>query len=275
MKKYLKHFSVLFIVTAVLLVIFIGVKVATQKPQTEYTRTNDQCKQTERVFDYADVLTDEEENSLRRLIAEREDEIGCDIVLVTIDDPFVSSDPAMMNYADDFYDDNMYGYDEPWGDGALYLDNWANGYCWFSTCGRVETEYSIQEINHLIDYVCEVINDDPYEGYKRYVESLTATMSGREVNATIPMSFILIIAAVVTLIYVIVGVAYNKGKKTTTASTYVAGGLPDFQDRRDVFLTKHTTRRHIDRSGGSGGGGGGGHHVSSGGHSHGGGGGRH
>ncbi|MGN0131716.1 MAG: TPM domain-containing protein [Lachnospiraceae bacterium] len=271
MKKYFKHFSVLFIVVAVLLVIFIGVTVVTQSPGTKYVRTNAQS--TERVYDYADKLTDAEEDSLRELIAQKEDEIGCDIVLVTIDDPAISTDYDMMNYADDFYDDHKYGYNAPWGDGALYLDNWANGYCWFSTCGRVETEYSTQEINNLLDYVCDVVNESPYAGYKRYVESLSATMSGHG-TTKIPMSVILFAAFVITLIYIIVGVVNNKGKKTTTANTYVAGGLPVFHDRRDVFVTKHTTRRHIERSSG-GGGGGGGHHVSSGGHSHGGGGGRH
>lgn len=274
MKNYLKHFCVLFIVIAVLLVVFAGVKIATKSDETAYTRGNTQCTETERVFDYADVLTDEEENKLRTLIAEKEDEIGCDIVLVTINDSSIASDYDMMNYADDFYDEKMYGYNDAWGDGALYLDNWANGYCWFSTCGRVESAYSSADIDALITYVCQIINDDPYAGYVRYVNSLSDTMSGKGV-AQIPMSIILVIAGVITLIYVIVGVVHNKGKKTTTATTYVSGGHPVFLDRRDVFSYKHTTTRHIERSSGSGGGGGGGHHTSSGGVSHGGGGGRH
>lgn len=272
MKKYLKHFCVLFIVLGVFLVIFIGVRLATKTEKTVYTRGNDQCTETGRVFDYADVLTDEEEENLRKLIRKTEDKIGCDIVLVTIYDPSVASDYDMMNYADDFYDNRMYGYDEPWGDGALYLDNWANGYCWFSTCGRVEHEYSTLEIDGLIEDVCRVVNDDPYAAYKRYINSLGDTMSGKSANA-IPMSIILLAAAIITAVYVFIGVAHNKGKKTTTASTYVSGGVPVFHDRRDVFLTKYTTSRHIERS--SGGSGGGGHHVSRGGRSHGGGGGRH
>ena len=39
---------------------------------------------TERVYDYADVLTDEEEQSLREYIAECEEKIQADIVIVTI-----------------------------------------------------------------------------------------------------------------------------------------------------------------------------------------------
>ena len=100
-------------------------------------------------------------------------------------------------------------------------------------------------------------------------------MSNKGTVGSIPTIYILGAAFIITLVYVIIGVVNNKGKKTTTANTYVAGGQPLFHDRRDIFVTKHTTTRHIDRSSGGGGGGGGGHHISSGGHSHGGGGGRH
>ncbi len=81
MKKYLKHFCFLFIAVGVLLIIFIAVSV-TKKPPIGYVRTNSQ--EEERVFDYADKLTDEEEEALRELIADKEVMIGCDIVLVTI-----------------------------------------------------------------------------------------------------------------------------------------------------------------------------------------------
>lgn len=272
MKKYLKHFCFLFIAVGVLLVIFIAVSVAA-KPSAFYVRTN--AQEEERVFDFADKLTDEEEESLRELIAEREVQIGCDIVLVTIDDPSIDSDYAMMNYADDFYDERKYGFNAPWGAGALYLDNWANGYCWFSTCGIVEDRYSSQDIDNLIDEVCRTVNSDPYGAYRTYVESLSRKMSNKGTVGSIPTIYILGAAFIITLVYVIIGVVNNKGKKTTTANTYVAGGQPLFHDRRDIFVTKHTTTRHIDRSSGGGGGGGGGHHISSGGHSHGGGGGRH
>ena len=280
MKKYIKHFSVLLILFAIVLVLFIVALVKkgpSNETQGTYERTNTDCLTDERVFDYADVLSDDEENSLRDLIAEKEDVIGCDIVLVTISDPDYAGDNAMMNYADDFYDNYQYGYDAPWGDGALYLDNFlgvGNSYSWFSTSGRVEDTYSTPMINHLIDGVCDRVNDDPYAAYVYYINSLSATMSGEDVSMyeAIPWYAIWGVAAVVTIIYVLVCINHNVGKKTTSANTYVAGGVAQFPDRRDVFISKHTTHRTIQSSSSSGGGG---HHVSSGGHSHGGGGGRH
>lgn len=278
MKKYLKHFAVLFILFAIVLVVFI-VALIMKKPNEEkvYTRTNTQCKTEERVFDYADVLTDAEEDALRQMIAEKQDEIGCDIVLVTISDPDYAGDNAMMNYADDFYDDNMFGYDEPWGDGALYLDNFlgiGNSYSWFSTCGRVENHYSSSMIYDLIDDICYNVNRDPFGSYQLYINSLANTMSSNSsLDVEIPTFAIWGVAALITLIYILVCINRNVGRKTTDANTYVAGGHAQFPDRRDVFISKHTTSRKIQTN--SGGGGGGGHHISSGGFSHGGGGGRH
>ena len=277
MKKYLKHFAVLFILFAIVLVVFI-VALIMKKPNEEkvYTRTNTQCKTEERVFDYADVLTDAEEDALRQMIAEKQDEIGCDIVLVTISDPDYAGDNAMMNYADDFYDDNMFGYDEPWGDGALYLDNFlgiGNSYSWFSTCGRVENRYSSSMIYDLIDDICYNVNRDPFGSYQLYINSLANTMSSNSsLDVEIPTFAIWGVAALITLIYILVCINRNVGRKTTDANTYVAGGHAQFPDQRDVFISKHTTSRKIQTNSG---GGGGGHHISSGGHSHGGGGGRH
>ena len=278
MKKYLKHFAVLFILFAIVLVVFI-VALIMKKPKEEkvYTRTNTQCKTEERVFDYADVLTDAEEDALRQMIAEKQDEIGCDIVLVTISDPDYAGDNAMMNYADDFYDDNMFGYDEPWGDGALYLDNFlgrGKSYSWLSTSGRVETTYSLDMIYNMVDKVCSSVDDDPFGSYQLYINSLANTMSSNSsLDVEIPTFAIWGVAALITLIYILVCINRNVGRKTTDANTYVSGGHAQFPDRRDVFISKHTTSRKIQTN--SGGGGGGGHHISSGGFSHGGGGGRH
>ena len=84
MKKYIKHFSVLLIIFAIVLVLFVVAlikKGPDKEEQGVYERTNTECLTDERVFDYADVLSDDEEKSLRDLIAEKEGEIGCDILI--------------------------------------------------------------------------------------------------------------------------------------------------------------------------------------------------
>lgn len=279
MKQYLKRFWILYAVLLVMLFAYLVGYFVNKKTENTHTRTNTECLTDERVFDYADKLTDEEAASLRELIAEREAQIGCDIVLLIMDEPVGSDMYDLRDYADDFYDDHKFGYDEPWGDGVIYVDNWYsygdyNGDVWFGTSGRAEDRYSSSMIDDLIDHACAVVNNDPYKAYCRVVNDVYADMSGHGSKIQLQPFVILIFAVIVTFFYLSANLAAHKGKKTTTAHTYVAGGVPVLNDSDDVFVTKHLTSRRIESSSGSGGGGGG-HHVSGGGHSHGGGGGHH
>lgn len=71
LRQYLKYFKVWFIIAGILAVITIGAAVVhLLTPKT--VRGNSQDP-TERVFDYADMLTDEEEQILREYIAECEE----------------------------------------------------------------------------------------------------------------------------------------------------------------------------------------------------------
>ena len=76
MKEWLKYFRIWFLVCGIILVAFIvtyfSVLKVNETPEAE--RINKVCTETERVFDYADVLTAEEENKLREYIAECEKE---------------------------------------------------------------------------------------------------------------------------------------------------------------------------------------------------------
>ena len=279
----MKKFKTITIVLAAIGVglILLSLLISFMKTKAIPDRTNTSCTETERVFDYADVLTTEEENKLRELIAETEPQIGCDIVLVTIDDSNLASDYYMMNYADDFYDDAMFGWNEPWGDGALYLDNWGRdaygyAYSWFSTCGKVEYKYSTEMINSLVDKVCAKVNDDPYGAYVTYIKTLKRDMSSN-VDVPIPWTGAPLAGLIAAAVFIFVNLPTKAGQVTTGKQTYVKNEDVKMLNQEDTFLSKSVTHVKISTSSGGsgGGGGGGGHHVSSGGHSHGGGGGRH
>ncbi len=296
MKAYLKHMRIPLIILGVLLALYLIMVLVNRGSGEEYVRGNNSCS-GQRVFDYADRLTDREEEKLQKLIEKKQDEIGCDIVLVVLDEPlrayaesyasqigYVSEDEYVMVYADNFYDEHAFGYDEAYGDGCIFVDNWdrsdsAYGYAynWLSTSGRVEQSFAMSDIDDVIEAVNEVVNDDPYEAYKRYVEEVSRIMSGKLIGeAKIPLLTSVVTALIVAVIYLVVHISTNRGKKTTVSTTYVNGGRPFLRHRRDVLVDTRVTRRHIEHSSsGGGGGGGGGHHVSAGGRSHGGGGGRH
>lgn len=287
-RQYLHYFRVWFIILAVLLVVFIGVKIADSIKRTAASRNEKQA--AERVFDYADVLTDEEEDLLRQHIARKEQEYRIDIVLVTINEEIESRgdwETVMMNKADDFYEQNNYGYDKVHGDGVLLLDNWyedeygSQKESWLSTCGRVYEHFSWSEIDEVLDEVTDLVDNDPYGAYKAYVDTVCRLVGYEESHSGFFWAYlpgILFITIVVAAVYAGVHLVSSKAKDTTVASTYVSGGKPVMKVQRDDFIRKSVVKRRIQSSSSGGpspshsSGGHGGSHRSSGGVSHGGGG---
>lgn len=289
-KQFFRYFRFFFLAILILAAVW-GILTAVKGPKEGVVRTNAECTTRERVFDGADVLTDEQEDRLRALIAQKEEETGCDIVLVTLDESLEeyarkyedSQGPLQpyqytMVYADNFYDEHKFGFDRPCGDGVLLLDNWyreedGKVYSWLSTCGRAESRFSASMIDDLLNEALENVAGDPYGAYRKYVELFAKAMNGENPAAGIPFWMPLLAALAGTAVFVVVNVNANRGSNTTGVTSYVPQNGTRLKRKEDIFMRKTVTRRRIQRdNGGSGGGGGGGHHVSSGGVSHGGGG---
>ncbi len=285
MKQYFSYFKILFIIVGVLAVI-TGVMALTHKGD-EYVRQNFEAP-TQRVYDYADKLTDEEEEKLEALIAKREGEIGCDLVIVTINESVLEKygrtentdsnwEFCMTSYADDFYDQNNFGYDKVHGDGALLLYNWYDDGAYgsemgthFSTCGRVLTHYTTEMVNTVLDDVYNNVHSDAYYAYKLFVEDVASEMNS---HVKLPVFPLIIVALIIAGIFVVTHLKSKEGEKTTVSSTYVENGSVKFNVKRDELVNKYVTSRAIPKSSSSSGGssGGAGGHTSSGGVSHGGG----
>lgn len=287
MKEFLRYFRWLYLAVAVLagiLLLIHGLHNASAKAEY-HERTNTECTTAQRVFDNADVLNGEEERKLSELIAKREKQTGCDIVLVTLNEslkeyareiePGVPYDQFVRVYAERFYEDNRFGYDKPNGDGVFLIDNWYREddgriYTWFCTTGIAKDTYSDADIDHILDRVYRYVEKNPYRAYKTYINDFYDDMMGNrvfhaDVNGMVPLFAGLIAAA----IFIPLNWKSRSGQNTTTAGTYVEGGRGEFVNSQDIFLRKSVVRRKIEtqHSGGRGGG-----HAGGGGGSHGGGG---
>ena len=288
MREYFRYFRWLYIIFAVLLLLFgfLTAGHAIIADIADYNRTNTECTTTERVFDYGDVLTDKEEDKLRELIAKREKQTGCDIVLVTLQeslkdyareiDPSVSYDKFVKIYAEQFYEEHNFGYNKSNGDGVILVDNWYREddgriYTWFCTTGKVKDAYSDADIDHILDNVYRYVESDPYRAYKTYINDFYHDMMGINVVHMNVSGFVpWLIGIITSVIFISLNWKAKRGAKTTTASTYVDGTEPQFRVREDRFLRKSVVHHKIESSSGGGGGHSGGGH--SGGGSHGGGG---
>ena len=253
-----------------------------------------------RVFDYADQLTDAEEEKLEAYIHKAEKDTTCDIVIVTLNESLkdyapeykagydipITPDKYVMVYADKFWEDNKFGYDRPQildgtpnsGDGVLLVDNIYREpetnkiYTWMCTTGKAERTYSESMIDYVLDVFYNYVETDYYKACIEFVDRVRLDMGGIKLTG----SKVTIVAAVIfTLIYLLSHLSSKAGKKTVTESSYLIGNSLSFEVNRDTFLRKNVVKHYNppseSRSGG-GGGGGGGHHSSGGGGSHGGGG---
>lgn len=291
-KQYVHYFRVWFIILGVLLVITVATGIY-RLICNNAPRLNNSAPQ-ERVYDYADVLTDSEEESLRQHIAEVEKELKIDIVLVTFNQSVEGTEAMqqygyrstdweqnMQDYADDFWDNNQYGYNKGFeGDGCILVHNWYEGQNGehLSTSGKVESEFSVYDIDQVLNQVDRYYDTNPYEAYMAYVDEVYYILGeGRQV----PFSWatVIFVPAVVAIVYALINLHQKKAADTTTSTTYVEGGKPVVKRRADDFIRKNVVTRRIETSSGSSGGhhssGGGGHHTSRSGASHGGGSHRH
>lgn len=240
--------------------------------------------ETEKVYDFAELLTEYEEEQIYNKINEYINNYDMDLVVVTINDnPRYSA----QKYADDFYDYNSFGKNE-YRDGILFLIDMDTREFYISTTGEAIRMYDDNRIEGLLDYVESYIkNGNYYEAIISFVEK-----AGNYAYSGIPSSnknsyigengdiyyikkinyFIAIfISAIITFIVTIILVNKNKMiKKATNASLYVNNSGINITERQDNFLTTHTTS--ITLSSSSGGSGGSSTHSSSSGSSHGGGG---
>lgn len=244
-----------------------------------------------RIFDYADLLTEEEEKELNDLCLEKEDALKTELYILTTDD---TEGKATVDYADDFGDENAFGYDREYGNYMILCIDMDNRMVWLSTSGKAEDYFTEARIDALLDALYDDLRaGDYFETCYSYIQSGEKYLSEEpEVNkvTTDPdrykdtvfkydqeekpfyLSWYFRLAVSAATGAVVVGImSYRAGTRmTANGNTYSRDG-GHMYNRADTFIRRSTTSRRIEsNTGGSGGGGG--HHTSSGGHSHGGGG---
>lgn len=292
-RQYLRYFRFWFLAVGILAVICAALYAARQWRGTA-PRTNNEAPEG-RVFDYAEVLTKKEEAYLAQYIADREERLEIDIVLLTISQPvegeearreyglrFTDWERNMQDIADDFWDDNHFGYNTGFeGDGVLLLYNWYEGQKGevLSTSGKVERALSSRDIERIFDAVDAYHDIDPCRAYQAYVDKVEDLLKASG-TVSIPWAVVFVLPALTALFYAFGGAKQSKAHNTVAVNAYVEGGKPVVNAKEDALLRKNVAARRIvteNHSKGSGGhsGGGGGHHRSSSGASHGGGSRRH
>ena len=250
--------------------------------------------ETEKVYDFANLLTDEEEQKLFKEITEYIQTYNMDMVVVTIDKNNKSS---AMDYADDFYDYNNFGKGSTY-DGILFLIDMDTRNMWISTTGEAIRIYSDARIDSILDstynyikipnyYKCASAfvsrafsyakSGVPSSNKNTYINENGEYIVNSEEEANIGVEYAigaLVISTISSLIFIAIASAKHKTiKKATQAKQYLVNGSFNLTEKEDRFVSSHTTKHYNPPSSSSGSSGGGSStHFSSSGSCHGGGG---
>ena len=292
MNKTMKKFLVtMLVILGIGILCFIMYSVKSKANLKHDARSNEDCMTNERVFDYADKLSDSEEETLRSDIEELENLVGMDVVIVTVDQNTdlsefgASAIGGDIEYntkeiAEKICDTYRFGWEE-WPDGTylngkdastsvVIVANWqpTDRYVYLCTSGKARKRISDSKAVSITKYGGKKLREDPFTGFERILKKTKSAMksSGGGINF-LSGPICALVALVAAIIFFAVNYSKKAGKDTTTASTY-SNGNAEILDRRDIFIRKevHSVKIQSDSgssgsSGGGGGHGGGGSHF--------------
>ena len=248
---------------------------------------------TEKIYDYAELLSDEEEQAVKEKIDEFMEQTKMDLIIVTVDFTY-SNDTENEDYAADFYDYNDFGMNFENNSGVLLLRN-ANSldpYYDMYTFGDAQLYFNQTRYDNILDGIYDLMHSEQYasafdkfitetqedillgkpkEMEKYYVDE-NGYLKKDPTAYRIPWLILIIISSIITLIIILILINKNKMvKKAQQANHYLKQESINITNRKDIFIRSHTTS-YTESSSSSGGGG---SHSGSSGGGHSSGGGRH
>ncbi len=204
---------------------------------------------TEKVYDFADLFTDEEEQQLYTKITNYINEYNLDLAVVTIDE----NNKTPREYADDFYDYN--DFDQQGG--ILFLIDMDNRKIYMSTTGQAIKMYNDYRINTALDEVYTYMSDEEYyEGTSNYIDKISdyakkgvPTSNNEEKSLTSSIFMSLLIGLIGTAIIMAILIFKNKMvRKATTAREYLNKNSIKIQNMGEILISSNTTKHEIDHS---------------------------
>ncbi len=225
----------------------------------------------QKVYDNADLLSEEEEASLQEMCIDASQESEADIIVLTVDGLEGQTPQA---YADDFFDYNGFGYEEEMGTGTLLLISMKERDVYFSTSGKCEDLFMNSSDDIIEEITPSLSNGEYYDALSLYVEKTAEYIeNGGKSDSQKLFDLLIQVVAALVIAAIVIWIMYSgsMSKITVNGYTYAVGHKSDLLKHHDVFQRTTTISRHIERNTGSGGSG---SHIGSSGNSHGGSGGK-
>lgn len=210
---------------------------------------------SKKVYDYANLLTEQEEYIIYSDIIKFIETYNMDMAIVTINK---NNKKTSMEYADDFYDYNDFGIGSQ-KDGLLFLIDMDKRMMWISTTGYAIKMYNDNRIDAILDYTYDKISKKDYYGcasefieYSNYFAKKGVSTSAKDdriISTPIKIISVIIPSSIITIIFIAIGVSKHKNvKKQKLAKIYEKNFKISVQ--RDDFVSRHTSKVRIESSSG-------------------------
>lgn len=244
---------------------------------------------SQKIYDYSDILTEEEENEIKELIDEYIRTTNMDMVVLTIDMPDDNYFPDSVYdaYAANFYDYNDFGLNIEDYSGVLLLrdsDQYSPFYNVYMF-GKAQLYYDVDRTEEMLSAIYPYFSTNDYLlGYKKFISMYTKYYNQgipeSNSNMTLdengmmyvkyepPIMLAILISSIVTIIVGFILVNKNKMiKKETYAYDYLNRNSIKYLKDNKILVSTNTTRHYNPPSSSSSGGGGSIRGSSGGGHS--------
>ncbi|WP_010282112.1 TPM domain-containing protein [Bacillus timonensis] len=234
----------------------------------------------ESIFDQANLFSDTEKVELQEQASRLSEQFQMDITIVTTND---SEGKSARQYASDFYDSHEFGYGQT-EDGVLYLIDMDNREVYIFTRDRIVDYFPDVTVEEILDHVYPYLTEEAFgESAKAFLADLEMTMdkgipegssssdgyvpsegntsytaSGGSVgsNDELIKELLLYLAIAVGIGVISIGIMamYNRGRSTTTASTYLESNSFNVTNKMDRHYNTRVTQQKIQQNTNSGGG---------------------
>ena len=243
----------------------------------------------EKIYDFADLYTDYEEEQLYASVMKYIESYKLDMVILTIDK---NNKKDAQTYAEEFYIYNYFGFEDAKRSGCIFIIDMDNREYYLATSGSVIKYLDDERVDNILDEASTYIRDGKY-----YAATDNAIKLIQEYGKTVPSSnthviiddngyvklekspniFIsFIVSVIVAIIFVSINISKHKGIVLATNANQYMNRANEDKVVEDKLISSVTTTRVVPKDDPPSGGGhmvgGSSVHIGGGGHTFGGGG---
>lgn len=216
-----------------------------------------------RLVDDADLLSDSEEAELLKKLNEISERQQMDVVVVTVNS---LEGASVVDYADDFYDYNGYGFGDG-RDGILFLISMGEREWSVSTRGYAITVFTDAGIDYMTEWiVMDLKNGDYAAAFTTFADRcddyITQAVTGMPYDIDnlprepFPFFTLLVLCLAVAFVIALIATGIMRLKlksvySRSEADDYMKSGSMQLTVKNDLFLYRHVKRREKPKDTGS------------------------